>query len=145
MIRKPPELDMSMQAQCKAFLDGRKPAVLFLNRDASDYLTGHKLVMIDQGEVVYESDETLELINSGHIGLALGYGVDDKPKGSTTSCTAYDSEGNHVIDIMTDGSKVIEDAALKIAGEGGSITYRSSGDVVNERRKNSQQKVKNGN
>jgi hypothetical protein len=132
MIKKIPELCVSMQAQCKAFLEGRKPAVLFLNRDAPNYLPGYKFIPIDQGDVVYDSEETLDLIKNGDIGLALGYGINHKP-GGTLTCTSYDIDGNHVVDIMTDGRKEVEEAALRIAGEGGSIIYRQSGEVVSER------------
>lgn len=130
---KTPELSMSLQLQAKAFKEGRKPAVLFLARDSGMYLPGQWFISIDQGDVVYDSEETLSLIKNGDLGFALGYGINKKVKGGKT-ISAYDKEGNLVIDIVTDGSKTVEDAALKIAGEGGYFVERTPQEVLNERR-----------
>jgi hypothetical protein len=128
---KAPELSRSVELQVEAFLDGRKPAVLFMEADADKYLKDYKCHPLEGGDFVYNSEESLDLALSGHLGLALGYGIDFKPKSQVL--TAFTREGLVIVDIMTDGRKAVELAAQKIAGDG-YIKYRSVNEVVGERR-----------
>ena len=133
-----------MRKQVEAFLEGRKPAVLFLKRDPEKYfgdrLDSFKKFEIDQGVVVYKDDATKKLITKGHIGMALGYGVDSKPpKGTGVNLTSYAKDGTPVVDIQVDVTdkdwKIARDCALYIAGEGSSWEFRSLQDVNDERNK----------
>jgi hypothetical protein len=141
-VNKTPEREDTMIKQVIAFLEGRKPAVLFLNRDPEKYfgdrLDSFKRMTIDQGVVVYKDDETKALIKKGSIGIALGYGVDHKPeKGKAVNLTAYSSDGVPVIDIQVDVNdkswKTARDAALYIAGTGSYWDFRTIQEVNRER------------
>jgi len=140
IVKKIPELDSTMRLQVEAFRAGRKPSVLFLNRDHDKYfddLEKFKVMEIDQGTVVFKDIETAEMILRGELGKALGYGVNTKPpKGTGINITAYIGDVP-VIDIQaTKGNEeTVRQAAMKIAGEGCVIKYRSNQEVVSERRK----------
>ena len=140
IVKKIPELEATMRLQVKAFIEGRKPSVLFLNRDPEKYfdnLNDYKTMEIDQGIVVFQDFDIAEMILRGELGKALGYGVNEKPpKGTGINITAY-IDGIPVIDIQaTKGNEEkVRQAAMKIAGEGCIIKYRSNQEVVTERRK----------
>lgn len=129
-----------MRLQVKAFIEGRKPSVLFLNRDPEKYfdnLVDYKTMEIDQGIVVFQDFDIAEMILRGELGKALGYGVNEKPpKGTGINITAYIGDVP-VIDIQTTkgNEEKVRQAAMKIAGEGCIIKYRSNQEVVTERRK----------
>jgi hypothetical protein len=123
------ETDASVKRQVKAFLEGKKPAVLFMKRDSLRYLPSHHFTRIEgQGDIVVDSRETLGLVIKGKLGLALGYGVSNKC--GSKILTVLDNNGDNIVDIMTDGRVEIENAALKI---GASFKYRSVSDSLAER------------
>lgn len=133
MQGKAKELPSSTQLQVEAFLDGRKPSVLFMNNDAKEYLPEHEFYQTDQGQLVCSNKKYLDMYLSGHIGNALGYGISSKPGKTGMAVTAYSKEGVPIVDIMTDGRKEVEEAAKLIAGDG-YIEYRSQNEIVHERR-----------
>ena len=133
MQGKAKELPTSTELQVEAFLDGRKPSVLFMNNDAERYLPGRAFYQTDQGQFVYSDDKYLEMYKNGDIGNALGYGISEKPGKTGMAVTAYSNGGVAIVDIMTDGRKEVEEAAKRIAGDG-YIKYRSQNDIVHERR-----------
>jgi hypothetical protein len=133
MQGKAKELPSSTQLQVEAFLDGRKPAVLFMNNDAGEYLPDYEYTQTDQGQLVVSDQKYLDLFNNGEIGLSLGYGIPNKPGKGAKALTVYTKDGAVMVDIMTDGRKEVEEAALNLAGDG-YIKYREQNDVVHERR-----------
>ena len=126
------ELPRSIELQVEAFLDGRKPAVLFMNYDAKHYLPAFECYDIGQGELVVRSLEYLNYAKEGKLGLALGYGIDRKI--GNRCLTVFSKDGEVIVDITTDGRKSVEDAARKIAGNG-FIEYRDTDKSTCERRK----------
>ena len=138
-IKKVPEREDTMRLQVEAFLDGRKPSVLFLNRDPEKYfnnLEDFKVMEIDQGIVVFKDMEIALMIERGELGKALGYGVNNKPpKGTGINITAYIGDVP-VVDIQAskgNEDRVIE-AAKKIAGPDCTIRYRTNNEVLKDRK-----------
>ena len=134
MLGKAKELPSATRLQVEAFLDGRKPSVLFMNNDAKDYLPDYPVYQTEQGQLVYSDVKHLDMFKEGDIGLALGYGINRKPGKKCKAVTAYSKDGVAIVDIMTDGRKEVEDAAKRIAGDG-YIKYRGANEIVHERRK----------
>lgn len=127
----------TIEAQIKAFVDGRKPAVLFRpGQTPTEIPEGAQLLQIKgEGTLMYwDGDtETVDAALSGELGTALGYGIPNKPEGATDVVTARDQDGVVVQDVVTDGRPEAEEAASIAAGPGGTVETRPVTDSIKER------------
>lgn len=133
-----PETPDVLQAQVDAFVEGRKPAVLFTEgAEVPPLPEGAKTAKVPEGVLLYRDDATLELARSGQMAQALGYGVDQKPAGGqlTGVVVARDALGRPVQEVAVDEAGM--DAALAAAertmGEGGTVTVEPLTDVLARR------------
>jgi len=133
------EAPASMEAQMRALVDGRKPAVLVTPGEAMPSVPeGFKTERIPEGTLIFSQEGTLNLARSGRLGSALGYGIDSKPQDSQTVVTARDKDGTVIQDVVTDGSQDVLDAAEAVAGEDGTVEVRPAIEAFLERSEDEQ-------
>ncbi|MBV2138596.1 MAG: hypothetical protein KUF79_17450 [Candidatus Thiodiazotropha sp. (ex Ctena orbiculata)] len=135
-----PESTETIEAQLKAFEEGRKPAVLLTPGESLPALPeGAQVATIpERGVLVYKDPAVLKLAQNDRMGEALGYGISEKPV-SDTVVTARDKEGTVVQDVLTDGRPEVVEAAEKVAGPGGTVEARPATEVLEERQEKTEQ------
>ncbi|MEW8187126.1 MAG: hypothetical protein AB2794_19240 [Candidatus Thiodiazotropha endolucinida] len=129
-----PETTETIEAQLKAFEEGRKPAVLLTPGESLPALPeGAQVATIpERGLLVYKDPAVLELAQNDRMGEALGYGISEKPV-SDTVVTARDKDGTVVQDVLTDGRPEVVAAAEQAAGPSGTVEARPATEALEER------------
>ncbi|MEW8155381.1 MAG: hypothetical protein AB2765_12455, partial [Candidatus Thiodiazotropha endolucinida] len=129
-----PEKTETIEAQLKAFEEGRKPAVLLTPGESLPAIPeGAQVATIpERGLLIYKDPAVLELAQNDRMGEALGYGISEKPV-SDTVVTARDKDGTVVQDVLTDGRPEVVEAAEKTAGPEGTVEARPASEALKER------------
>ncbi|MCW4344073.1 MAG: hypothetical protein N0E48_12045 [Candidatus Thiodiazotropha endolucinida] len=137
-----PETAETIEAQLKAFEEGRKPAVLLTPGESLPALPeGVQVATIpERGLLVYKDPAVLELAQNDRMGEALGYGISEKPV-SDTVVTARDKDGTVVQDVLTDGRSEVVEAAEKAAGAAGTVEARPASEALEERNEDGEKAV----
>ncbi|MEL0587107.1 MAG: hypothetical protein AAES65_19835 [Candidatus Thiodiazotropha sp. (ex. Lucinoma kazani)] len=132
-----PEKTEAIEAQLKAFEEGRKPAVLLTPGESLPAIPeGAQVATIpERGLLVYKDPAVLELAQNDRMGEALGYGISEKPV-SDTIVTARDKDGTVVQDVLTDGRPEVVEAAEKVAGSDGTVEVRPASEAIQDRQEN---------
>ena len=133
-----PEKPNSLQGQIDAFVEGRKPAVLFTEGEEVPPLPeGAKIARVAEGVLMYSDEAVLELAKTKGVAAALGYGVERKPAPEATVgvVVARDAQGRAVQEVAVDagGIQAATIAAWQVAGSGGTVTLEPLPNVLAQR------------
>lgn len=135
-----PEPVETLNAQLNALAAGNKPGVLLTPGEPAPAILppGVKAAEIPgRGTLLYRDDATLQSALNGQMGMALGYGIDEKPATATHAVTARDQNGTVIQDVATDGRPDVMHAATAVAGPNGSVEVRPIEQAMAERAGNS--------
>lgn len=125
-----PEPKAVLDAQFRAVVTGRKPAMLDTHHQ---YKCNLKSMDTSVGMVYFWDDTVVHWIEHGLIGRVLGYGVDFKPRHATGVLTVREASGQVIHDVVTDGRIEIEEAGFHVAGHDGTVEYRTPQEALRER------------
>lgn len=131
-----PEPVATLDAQITALAEGRKPGVLLTPGEPAPTAIPPGVKVADipgQGTLLYRDDATLQAALSGQMGVALGYGIDQKPAGATDVVTARAPDGTVIQDVATDGRPQVQQAAQAVAGPEGTVETRPIEQALGER------------
>ena len=124
-----PEPKAVLDAQFRAVMTGRKPAMLDTHYT---YECNLKSFDTKVGRLYFWDDNVMMFVEAGKMGSVLGYGIDFKPD-SDYVLTVRDETGQVIHDVVTDGRESVEQAGSIVAGPEGSLEYRSVLDALMER------------